>query len=98
MNVDAWLEGEFELAIREQKLAIREQKSVNKSSTRMRSEARKYILCSPNVRKLQRDTFDQHGMIPVRGQLIDPLTLKVRPIRKEDYATWTLAVAGDAWR
>jgi phage/plasmid-associated DNA primase len=86
LNTDAWLDGEIETIIQDGL------KASNKSSNRVCSEARKYILRSPNVRKMQLETFDRHGLIPVMGNLIDPLTSKVRAIKKEDYCTYTLDV------
>ncbi len=88
MNIEAWLDGQIEEI-------IRGLKSTNKSTNRICAEARKYILRSPNVRKLQRNPFDRHGKIPVHGTLIDPYTLKVEPIKKEHYCTWTLNINYD---
>jgi phage/plasmid-associated DNA primase len=90
MNIDAWLDGQIEDII-QHKL-----KADNKSSNRVCAEARKYILRSPNVRKNQSSKlFDQHGKIPVKGVLIDPITLKAEPIRKEHYCTWELDIVYD---
>lgn len=88
MNISAWLDGQIEEV-------IRGLKSTHKSTNRICAETRMYILRSPNVRKMQRNPFDQHGKTPVKGMLIDPFTLKAEPIKKEHYCTWTMDIPYD---
>jgi hypothetical protein len=68
------------------------------TTDKMVSETRNYILRSPEVRPTKdkiRIEFDMHGKIAVRGQLIEPRTMKVEPLTKEHYATQTLDVDYD---
>jgi phage/plasmid-associated DNA primase len=34
--------------------------------------------------------FDQHGKVPTRDGLIDPITLEIEPLKPEHFATWVL--------
>lgn len=83
-----WLENKIELTLREMKLR-------SASSAKFILEARKYIERSPNVRTDDRIVWDDHGKIPTRSGLIDPVTLTVEPFTKEHYATWALDVDYD---
>ncbi|MDF9792225.1 UNVERIFIED_ORG: hypothetical protein M2438_002683 [Methylobacterium sp. SuP10 SLI 274] len=81
MEVDGlkgWLDVQIEMACRA--LSI-------DGSNRVRSEARGYIQSNPD---LWRDEvlWDEHGKIPTRSGLVDPLTLTIEPARPEHYCTW----------
>jgi hypothetical protein len=90
LTVDArpWLEGQIELIVRALQMP-------HYSDMKTCAEARGYILRSPNVRRLQHSTWDQHGKIPVKGYLIDPVNLSTEQLTKEHYATWTLEIDYD---
>ena len=67
----------------------------NKSKVRFITEVRKYIERSPNIRVPGKITWDDHGKIPTRAGLIDPVTLAIEPFQREHYATWRLDVDYD---
>ena len=88
LNAAAWLDHQIELTLRDMKLC-------EASSARFIYEARKYIERSPNVRTQDKIVWDDHGKIPTRAGLIDPVTLTIEPLKKENYATWCLDVEYD---
>lgn len=87
-NAAAWLDPQIELTLRDMKLSAA-------SSSKFIYEARKYIERSPNVRAQNEIIWDGHGKIPTQAGLIDPVTLAIEPLKKEDYATWYLNVEYD---
>lgn len=73
-----WLDVQIETACR----------ALNIDSTnKIRSETRGYIRSSPD---LWRDhvPWDQHGKVPTRSGLIDPMTGTVEEARPDHYCTW----------
>jgi phage/plasmid-associated DNA primase len=67
----------------------------NKSRVRFITEVRKYIERNPNIRVGSKIIWDDHGKVPTRSGLIDPITLAIEPFQKEHYATWRLDVDYD---
>ena len=65
------------------------------STSRFVAEARMHIERSPSVRAQDQIVWDNHGKVPTRSGLIDPVTLTVEPLKKEHYATWRLEVDYD---
>jgi hypothetical protein len=78
-----WLENAIEVMLRLMNKA-------NKSKVRFITEVRKYIERSPDIRLPGKISWDDHGKIPTRSGLIDPVTLAIEPFQKEHYATWRL--------
>jgi hypothetical protein len=68
----------------------------NMSANKVITEARCHILRSANLISKERIAFDSHGMVAIKGFLIDPLTLQLVPMRKDHYCTGYLAVEYDA--
>jgi hypothetical protein len=57
------------------------------------------VICgmrSENLISKERIEFDGHGMVAIKGFLIDPLTLQLVPMRKDHYCTGYLDVEYDA--
>ncbi|WP_375305100.1 DUF5906 domain-containing protein [Bradyrhizobium sp. A11] len=88
LNATPWMDHQIEMTLREVKQCA-------VSGARFVMEVRKYIERSPNIRSADRIKWDDHGMIPTSSGLIDPVTLAIRPLRKEDYATWRLEIEYD---
>jgi hypothetical protein len=88
-----WLDVQIETACRALRID---------STNKIRSETRGYIRSNP---ELWRDSvpWDQHGKVPTRTGLIDPLTGAVEAARAEHYCTWRVeadydpAAACPAW-
>jgi phage/plasmid-associated DNA primase len=59
------------------------------------AEARRYIERSPDIRSSTPIVWDDHGKVSTRSGLIDPVTLKIEPLKKEDYATWRIEIDYD---
>jgi phage/plasmid-associated DNA primase len=59
------------------------------------AEARKYVERSPDIRSEKPIVWNDHGKVATRSGLIDPVTLKVEPLKKEDYATWRIEIDYD---
>ncbi len=59
------------------------------------SEARKYLMRSPLLRTNAPIVWDDHGKVPTRSGLVDPVTLAVEPLAKAHYATWRIEIAYD---
>ena len=83
-----WLDHRIEMTLREMKCS-------SKSKGHFIAEARRYIERSPNVRPKGSMAWDAHGKVPTRSGLIDPVTLKCEPFKKEHYATWLIDVDYD---
>jgi phage/plasmid-associated DNA primase len=83
------LEAEIEALLQEAKLRW-------SSTSKFITEARKYIERCPSVRTNAKIVWDDHGKVPTRSGLIDPVTLQIEPLRKEHYATWVIDVSYDA--
>ena len=73
----AWLDVEIERACRELRLA---------SANRVVSEARSWILRDPDLARAT-VAWDEHGGIPTRSGLLDPVSRGLRPMKGEDFAT-----------
>ena len=71
---------------------LRDMNLCESSKAKFIYEARKYIERSPNIRTQDKIAWDDHGKIPTRAGLIDPVRLVIEPLKKEDYATWCLDV------
>jgi phage/plasmid-associated DNA primase len=82
-DVTAWLNRELEDIV----CSIKRE---NMSSNKMIAEARGLVLRDASVVSNEPIVFDDHGMVPVKGFLIDPRTLQLIPMRKEHYCTWHL--------
>jgi P4 family phage/plasmid primase-like protien len=82
-----WLNREIELAANALK---------QPSTNRLISEARGWIQRQdPLCRKHDEIPWDAHGMVPTESGLVNPRTLKVRPIRPDDYCTWMVKAEYD---
>ena len=62
----------------------------HKSKDKFVTEIRKYIERSPDIKEPCVILWNDHGKIPTRSGLLDPITLTVEPYKKEHYATWRL--------
>jgi hypothetical protein len=65
-----------------------------KSTNRLASEARGWIMRQPHLWRAD-VPWDQHGKVPTRSGLIDPLTLEVEPAKPEHYCTWRVEAEFD---
>jgi phage/plasmid-associated DNA primase len=83
-----WLEHAIEVMLRLLNKA-------NKSRVRFVTEVRKYIERNPSIRVPGKIRWDEHGKVPTRSGLIDPVTLAIEPFQKEHYATWRLDLEYD---
>jgi phage/plasmid-associated DNA primase len=88
LNAAPWLDHQIEMT-------LRDLRQCSVSVAKFILEVRKYIERSPNIRTADSIAWDNHGKVPTRAGLIDPVTLAIRPLRKEDYATWCLDVDYD---
>ena len=78
-----WLEHAIEVMLRLMNKA-------HKSRVKFITEVRKYIERSPDILVPGKISWDDHGKVPTRSGLIDPVTLAIEPFQKEHYATWRL--------
>ena len=78
-----WLEHAIEVMLRLTNKA-------NKSKVRFITEVRKYIERSPDILVAGKISWDDHGKVPTRSGLIDPVALTIEPFQKKHYATWRL--------
>jgi phage/plasmid-associated DNA primase len=58
-----------------------------KSTTKLITETRNWILRQPHLWRND-ISWDQHGKIPTRSGLIDPLTGELEPARADHFCTW----------
>ncbi len=66
------------------------------STIKLRNEARSWMQCQGRLRREPDDIrWDAHGLIPTRSGLVDPRTLKIRPMRPDDYCTWRVEAEYD---
>ncbi len=66
------------------------------STIKLRNEARSWMQCQGRLRREPDDIrWDAHGLIPTRSGLVDPRTLKIRPMRPDDYCTWRIEAEYD---
>jgi hypothetical protein len=80
---DKWLNHAIEVVLRLMNKA-------HKSKNKFIDEIRGYIKRSPDIREPGEVLWDNHGKVPTRSGLLDPITLTIEPYRKEHYATWRL--------
>ena len=66
-------------------------KSVNK----LINETRQWILRQPQLWRKDPLPWDQHGKIPTRSGLIDPLTGELEPARPDHFCAWRVEVEYD---
>ena len=78
-----WLDHAIEVMLRAMGKA-------HKSKVKFVTEVRKYIERSPDILEPGEISWDDHGKVPTRSGLIDPVTLAIEPFQKEHYATWRL--------
>jgi hypothetical protein len=60
------------------------------STLKLVAEARALILRHANLVSKTKITFDNHGMVSVKGFLIDPRTRELIPMTKDHHCTWHL--------
>jgi hypothetical protein len=80
---DKWLNHAIEATLRATGKA-------HKSTAKFVSEIREYIKRSPDILEPGVVRWDDHGKVPTRSGLIDPITLAVEPFKREHFATWRL--------
>ena len=85
---ETWLNLQIEITLRD--AALRKF-----SFGKFVAEARRYIERSPDIRSEKPIVWNGHGKVATRSGLIDPVTLKVEPLKKEDYATWRIEIDYD---
>jgi energy-coupling factor transporter ATP-binding protein EcfA2 len=90
-EVGKWLEADLQAVL------IDDLDQKRKATNKLSSEATKYIIRSAAIREPLKDfiDWDMHGKIPIKTGLIDPLTLKKEPMRKEHYCTSRLDIDYD---
>jgi hypothetical protein len=76
-----WLEHAIEVT-------LRVLNKTNKSRVRFITEVRKYIERNPNIRVGGKIGWDNHGKVPTRSGLIDPVTLVIEPFRTGRAKWW----------
>jgi D5 N terminal like len=69
---------------------IRGIKHMADSSIKLFAEARFAIMSEPAIIANKPVVFDDHGMVPIKGFLIDPRTGELIPMTPEHYCTWHL--------
>ena len=74
----AWINVQIERTCRALQIA---------SDMRLISEARGWLERNPELSR-KSASWDQHGMVPARNGLIDPLSFALSPATPEHYATW----------
>jgi len=62
---------------------------------RLRNETRAWIERQPELWREEEIPWDQHGKIPVRNGLVDPVTGELEPARPEHFCTWRVEVDYD---
>jgi D5 N terminal like len=62
------------------------------SGTKLVNEARNWILRRPELWRKEALPWDQHGKIPTRSGLVDPLTGDLEPARPDHFCTWRIDV------
>jgi hypothetical protein len=82
-DVAAWLNPKLQTATRGIKHAA-------DSSIKLIAEARFAIMSEPAIIANKPVVFDDHGMVPIKGFLINPITRELIPMTKEHYCTWHL--------
>ncbi len=60
-----------------------------KSGTTLTNEARNWIIRRPELWR-EETPWDQHGKIPTRSGLIDPITGELEPTRPDHFCTWRI--------
>jgi P4 family phage/plasmid primase-like protien len=61
-----------------------------KSNTKLRNEARNWIRARPELWRDDELPWDQHGKIPTRSGLVDPMTGELEPARPDHFCTWRI--------
>jgi phage/plasmid-associated DNA primase len=103
INTDdgAWFysAGIWELCVADQWLNVRIEQACAglgfKSVNRLINETRQWILRQPQLWREDPLPWDQHGNIPTRSGLIDPLTGVLEPARPDHFCTWRVEVEYD---
>lgn len=65
------------------------------SNTKLVNETRNYIMRRPELWRDDDLPWDQHGKVPVRNGLVDPLTGELEPARPDHFCTWRIDVVYD---
>jgi P4 family phage/plasmid primase-like protien len=66
-----------------------------KSNNQLVGEIRGWVLRNPDLRRDDEIPWDQHGKIPTRSGLIDPLTGVLEQARPDHFCTWRVEVEYD---
>jgi phage/plasmid-associated DNA primase len=62
---------------------------------RLRNETREWILRQTYIWRKEELPWDQHGKIPVRNGLVDPLTGELEPARPDHFCSWRIDIDYD---
>jgi P4 family phage/plasmid primase-like protien len=82
----------FELAVESEKGA----KALGlASNSKLMNETRSWIQRQGGLCRKGEIPWDKHGMVPTKSGLVDPRTGEVRPMRRDDYATWRIEAEYD---
>jgi phage/plasmid-associated DNA primase len=65
------------------------------SGSKLINETRSWIVRNPELWRKKAIPWDQHGKIPTRSGLVDPLTGELEPARPDHYCTWRIEVGYD---
>jgi D5 N terminal like len=91
--------GIWELYVGDQWLNVRIEQACAglgfKSVNKLINETRQWILRQPQLWRKDPLPWDQHGKIPTRSGLIDPLTGELEPARPDHFCTWRVEVEYD---
>ncbi|MEH2475685.1 phage/plasmid-associated DNA primase [Nitrobacteraceae bacterium AZCC 2161] len=91
--------GIWELCVADQWLNVRIEQACAglgfKSVSKLINEARQWMLRQPQLWREGALPWDQHGKIPTRSGLIDPLTGELEPARPDHFCTWRIEVDYD---
>jgi phage/plasmid-associated DNA primase len=60
------------------------------STVKVLNEAAQHVIRHEKVCIDDDAIFDQHGKVPTRDGLIDPITLEIEPLKPDHFATWVL--------
>jgi phage/plasmid-associated DNA primase len=91
--------GIWELCVADQWLNVRIEQACAglgfKSVSKLINEARQWMLRQPQLWRKDALPWDQHGKIPTRSGLIDPLTGELEPARPDHFCTWRVEAEFD---
>jgi len=86
--------GIWELCVADQWLNVRIEQACAglgfKSVSKLINEARQWMLRQPQLWRKGALPWDQHGKVPTRSGLVDPLTGELEPSRPDHFCTWRI--------